>query len=423
MVSLYERSQRVMAPVANRATKLGVIKGEGTYIYTEDGRKILDFASGVAVNNLGHNHPQVVKAATKQMSQLVHGGHNVVYYESYVALAEKIVSLSKEETKVYFSNSGAEANDGALKLAKYVTERPAVISFKNSFHGRTIGAMSVTASNAGYRKHYEGMMPGVYFAEFPHLSKSPYPIVDLKTPKHFFDQFDDMFHSLVDPYSVAAIIVEPIQGEGGYIVPPKDFVQYLRVLCDHYGIFLIFDEIQTGFGRTGYMFASEYFEVEPDIRTVAKGIANGFPLSAIIAKAEIMDKWEAGAHGGTFGGNPVACAAALATIEVLEKEGIENAQLMGAYFKEMLLDLQEKYSFIEEVRGIGLMLAIEFANTSELSAQEILKEAIAESLAKDVLFLSCGMHKNVLRFIPPTTVSKNEIIEAVSVLDEVLSQL
>lgn len=423
MVSLYERAQKVMSPVANRATTLGVSKGEGSYVFTEDGRKILDFASGVAVNNLGHNHPKVIAAAKAQMDQLVHGGHNVVYYESYVALAEKLVAISKVPSKVYFSNSGAEANDGALKLAKYVTKRPAIISFKNSFHGRTIGAMSITASNAAYRKRYEGMMPSVYFAEFPQLSKSPYPVIDGKTPQPYFDQFDELFRSMIDPFSVAAIILEPIQGEGGYVVPPKDFVHFLRQLCHRYGILLIFDEIQTGFGRTGYMFASEYFDVEPDIRTVAKGIANGFPLSAILAKEELMDQWESGAHGGTFGGNPVACAAALATIEVLEEEGIHNAQKMGTYFIEKLYDLQKKYPFIAEVRGVGLMLAVEFSDTTQKSSQEVLQTVIHQCLSNDLLLLSCGPHKNTVRFIPPTTVSVAEIDVALAVFENVLREL
>lgn len=423
MVSLYERAQKVLSPVSSRATTLGVTEGKGSYVFTEDGRKILDFASGVAVNNLGHNHPKVIEAAKAQMDQLIHGGHNVVYYESYVALAEKLVAISKVPTKVYFSNSGAEANDGAIKLAKYVTKRPAIISFKNSFHGRTIGAMSITASNAAYRKNYEGMMPSVYFAEFPNLSKSPYPVIDDETPQPYFDQFEEMFHSLIDPYSVAAIILEPIQGEGGYVVPTKEFVQFLRDLCDKYGIFLIFDEIQTGFGRTGYMFASEYFEVEPDIRTVAKGIANGFPLSAILAKEEIMDQWEPGAHGGTFGGNPVACAAALATIEVLEEEGITNAKKQGSYFIEQLHHLKEKYSFISEIRGVGLMLAMEFKDTATTTSQEILKTVIAQCLEKKLLLLSCGPQKNTVRFIPPTTVSVEEIDEALKILDEVLGSV
>ncbi len=423
MESMYERSLKVMPPVTKRATTLGIVKGEGSYVYSETGEKFLDFASGVAVNNLGHNHPKVVAAAQKQMGELVHGGHNVVYYESYVRLAEKLAAINGPESMVYFSNSGAEANDGAMKLAKYVTNRPAIISFKGSFHGRTIGAMSITASSAKYRKHYEGMLPSIYFAEFPYLYRTPYLMEEGQTPKAYFNQFTDLFDNVIDPYSIAAMIIEPIQGEGGYIVPPKDFLQYIRQICDTYGILLIFDEVQTGFGRTGHMFASQYFGIEPDIRTVAKGIANGFPLSAILAKKEIMAQWEPGAHGGTFGGNPVACAAALATLEVLENGAIDNAKEMGAYFKEELLKLQEKYAVIGDVRGVGLMLAIELVHADKVPAADYVQKIIQGALAKHLILLSCGTHKNVLRFIAPTTVKKSEIDEAIAIVDSILETL
>lgn len=423
MESMYERSKKVMPPVANRATTLGVVKGEGSYLYTETGEKILDFASGVAVNNLGHNHPKVVEAARKQMASLIHGGHNVVYYESYVKLAERLAEVNGGGSMVYFSNSGAEANDGAMKLAKYVTKRPAIISFKGGFHGRTIGSMSITASSAKYRKGYEGMIPSVYFAEYPFLYRSPYEVIDGKCPEAYFLQFDELFENIIDPFSVAAIIMEPIQGEGGYIVPPKEFVQYIREICDKFGILLIFDEIQTGFGRTGHLFASHYFGVEPDIRTIAKGIANGFPLSAILAKKEIMEQWEPGAHGGTFGGNPVACAAALATLDVLQNGAIENARKMGKYFKAQLLQLQEKYSFIGDVRGVGLMLGIELVHEGKKPAADYTAQIVKEALEKKLLLLSCGTHKNVVRFIAPTIVKKAEIDEAVVILDKVFGTI
>ena len=219
------------------------------------------------------------------------------------------------------------------------------------------------------------------------------------------------------------MIIETIQGEGGYIVPPKDFLQYIRQICDTYGILLIFDEVQTGFGRTGHMFASQYFGIEPDIRTVAKGIANGFPLSAILAKKEIMAQWEPGAHGGTFGGNPVACAAALATLEVLENGAIDNAKEMGAYFKEELLKLQEKYAVIGDVRGVGLMLAIELVHADKVPAADYVQKIIQGALAKHLILLSCGTHKNVVRFIAPTTVKKSEIDEAIAIVDSILETL
>lgn len=422
MSTLFERCQKVMPPVANRATQLGVVKGEGCYLTTEDGREILDFASGVAVCNIGHNHPKVVEAAVEQVKSLIHGGHNVVYYESYVKLAEKLVEITGGDTMVYFSNSGAEANEGAIKLAKYITKRPAVIAFRGSFHGRTIGTTSITTSNSAYRKNYEGLLPSVYFAEYPYLYRTPYDNSKNECPKEYFKQFDDMFKQLIDPYSVAAMIMEPIQGEGGYIVPPVEFVKYVREICDKYGIMLIFDEVQTGFGRTGKMFAQEHFEVKPDIFTTAKAIASGFPLSAIIAKKEHMEKWTAGSHGGTYGGNPVACAAALATIDVLENGALENCTNMGEYFKEKLMGLKDKYEVIGDVRGIGLMLAIELVDKDKNPNTELTNKMITKALDLGLLLLSCGCYKNVVRFIAPTTVEKKDIDKAIDIIDEILSK-
>ncbi len=421
METMYERAVKVMPPVAGRSTKLGVIKAEGSYLYTENGEKVLDFASGVAVCNIGHNHPEVVKAAEEQLHQMIHGGHNVVYYESYVRLAEKLVELTGGQTMVYFSNSGAEANDGAMKLAKFYTKRPAIISFKGSFHGRTIGCTSITSSSAVYRKDYEGLLPSVYFLDYPNLYRSPFQAKEGTCPEYYFKQFDDLFHNLVDPYSVAAVILEPVQGEGGYIVPPKEWVQYVREICTKYGIMLIFDEIQTGNGRTGKLFAQEHFEVQPDIFTTAKGIASGFPLSAIIAKKEIMEKWSAGAHGGTFGGNPVACAAGIATLEVLQREGLNNAAEMGAYFREQLLKLQGKYpGQIGEVRGLGLMLAIELVDENKEPDAQLTNVIKEEALKRNVLLLNCGTYKNVIRFIPSTLVKKEEIDVCMEVLTGIL---
>ncbi|NRT72129.1 aspartate aminotransferase family protein [Clostridium beijerinckii] len=421
MSTLFERCQKVMPPVANRATQMGVVKGEGCYLTSEDGREILDFASGVAVCNIGHNHPKVVEAAIEQVKSLIHGGHNVVYYESYVSLAEKLVEITGGDTMVYFSNSGAEANEGAMKLAKYITKRQAVIAFKGSFHGRTIATTSITSSNSAYRKNYEALLPSVYFAEYPNLFRTPYKRECEECPKQYLEQFDEMFKKLIDPYSVAAIIMEPIQGEGGYVVPPVEFVKYVREICDKYGIMLIFDEIQTGFGRTGKMFAQENFGVKPDIFTTAKAIASGFPLSAIIAKKEHMEKWVAGAHGGTFGGNPVACAAALATIDVLENGALENCAKMGEYFKEKLLELKRKYKEIGDVRGIGLMLAIELVDEENRPNTHLTNTILTKALEKGLLLLSCGCDKNVVRFIAPMIVEKKDIDKAIQILDEILS--
>lgn len=425
MESLYERCMKVMPPVVKRATTMGVTKGAGCYLWSEDGRKILDFASGVAVCNLGHNHPKVVEAAEKQMKELIHGGHNVVYYESYVRLAERLVELTGGDTMVYFSNSGAEANEGAIKLAKYVTKRPGIIAFRGSFHGRTLATTSLTSSSSVYRKNYEGLLPSVYFAEYPYLYRTPYEMKDGKCPKEYFEQFENIFHTLIDPSMVAAIMMEPVQGEGGYIVPDKEFVQYVREICDKYGILLIFDEVQSGMGRTGKLFAYEHFGVKPDILTSAKGIANGFPLSAVIGKKEIMEQWPAGAHGGTFGGNPVACAAANAVLDELTDGGmLDNAAKMGDYFKEKLFALQKKYlSVIGDVRGLGLMLAMEMVHPDKTPDADITTAIRTKALEKGLLLLGCGTNHNIVRFIAPTIVTEKEIDIAINIIDECLKEL
>lgn len=425
MESLYERCMKVMPPVVKRATTMGVTKGEGCYLWSEDGRKILDFASGVAVCNLGHNHPKVVEAAEKQMKELIHGGHNVVYYESYVRLAERLVELTGGDTMVYFSNSGAEANEGAIKLAKYVTKRPGIIAFRGSFHGRTLATTSLTSSSSAYRKNYEGLLPSVYFAEYPYLYRTPYEMKDGKCPKEYFEQFENIFHTLINPSMVAAIMMEPVQGEGGYIVPDKEFVQYVREICDKYGILLIFDEVQSGMGRTGKLFAYEHFGVKPDILTSAKGIANGFPLSAVIGKKEIMEQWPAGAHGGTFGGNPVACAAANAVLDELTDGGmLDNAAKMGDYFKEKLFALQKKYpSVIGDVRGLGLMLAMEMVHPDKTPDADITTAIRTKALEKGLLLLGCGTNHNIVRFIAPTIVTEKEIDIAINIIDECLKEL
>lgn len=413
--TLFDRARQVIPPAAFRATQLGVVEAKGSYVVGEDGQRYLDFASGVAVMNVGHNHPKVVEAAKAQLDQMIHMGHNVLYYPSYVELAEKLTSLFNIDSMVYFSNSGAEVNEGAIKLAKKVTKRPAIISFKRGFHGRTLATTSITTSSSTYRKDYEGLLPSVYYAEFPYTYRSG--LSEEEEVERCLRQMEELFHLQISPDSVAAMIVEPIQGEGGYIIPPKSFLQKLRQICDQHGILLIFDEIQTGFGRTGKMFAFEHFGMRPDIITLAKGIASGFPLSALIASKELMQQWAAGTHGGTYGGNPVACAAALASIQVLEEEGLSNAVEMGAYFKSKLESLKDKYAFIGDVRGIGVMLAMEFVHDGKPDSTRV--EKLRQfALQNQLIILSCGTDKNVIRFMPATTVKKEEIDQALSIIEQ-----
>ena len=424
MKSMYERCSRVMPQVADRATHLGVIKGEGCYVYTEDGRKVLDFASGVAVNNLGNKNQEVADAIRKQLDTMIHVGHNVVYNESYVRLAEKLVELTGGDTKVYFSNSGAEANDGAMKLAKYVTKRPAIIAFRNSFHGRTIGSLSITGSNSSYRKYYEPLMPAVYWADYADCHHCPFGKEKENCSMECLKQFDSIFAKLIAPECVAANIVEPIQGEGGYLVPKPEFLKGLRKICDDNGIMLIFDEVQTGIGRTGELYAYQTFGVKPDILTSAKALGGGVPLSAIIARKEIMDQWPAGAHGGTFGGNPLACAAGLKTLEIIERDHLlENCRKQGAYLKERLRKLQEKYpDRIGDVRGAGLMVAMEIITPDGKPDAAYTAEIKEKALGKDLLLLTCGSGHNVIRFIAPLIVTEKEIDQAVDIIENIFSE-
>lgn len=420
MLTQNERSQITVPPMAlHSATTPCVVKGEGCYLYTEDGRKILDMASGIAVNALGHCHPKVIAAIEKQAHTLIHAGHNVLYYEPYVTLTEKLVHATGDKYKLYFSNSGAEANEGAMKLAKYATHRPVIISMKNAFHGRTMATATITTSNANYRKYYEPMMPSVYFAEYPYLFRTPYKMEDGKCPKEYFTQFDDIFKKIVDPSMVAAIMMEPIQGEGGYVVPPIEWLKYVREICDKHGIMLIFDEVQSGFGRTGNLYAWQTFGVEPDIFTSAKGIAGGLPLSAVFGKKEIMDKWAAGAHGGTFGGNPVSCAASLAVLEELYEGGVlENVKKMGEIVRAKMRELQKKYPVIGDVRGVGLMNAMEFVDPADNAPNGKLCAAVqAESLKRNLFLLNCGADHNNIRLIPPLNVDEETINKVFEILD------
>ena len=424
-MSMYERCIKVMPAVANRATKLGIVDGEGCYVITEDGQKVLDFASGVAVNNLGNKNKEVVEAIKKQLDTMIHVGHNVVYNESYVQLAERLVELTGKDTKVYFSNSGAEANDGAMKLAKYVTKRPGIIAFRNSFHGRTIGSMSITGSSSAYRKNYEPLMPAVYWADYANCHHCPFGKEECSCNMECLKQFDGIFEKLIDPECVAAIMLEPVQGEGGYIVPKPEFLKGLRKICDDHGILLIFDEVQTGIGRTGELYAYQTFGVKPDILTSAKALGGGIPLSAIIAKKEIMDQWPAGAHGGTFGGNPLACTAGLKTLEIIQRDHLlENAKKQGAYLKEGLQELQKKYpKRIGDVRGVGLMVAMELVTEDQNPDAALTAEIKEKALQKNLLLLTCGSDHNVVRFIAPLIVKKEEMDQALHILKEVLEEI
>jgi len=409
-----DRAARLFPPAAARRTDLVITRALGCHIWTEDGRRITDFASGVAVTNVGHNHPDVVAAAHAQIDALVHVGHNVALCPPYLDLAERLVDAVGADRKVYFANSGAEAMEAAIKLVIRTSGRSGLIAFKGAFHGRSTLATALSASSAKYKTGYQGIMPSVQHLDFP----SPFANDSTEDAEveRCLALLDETFELVIAPGDTAAIIVEPFQGEGGYHPAPAAFLEGLRERADKYGIALVFDEIQSGFGRTGRMFAFEHSEVVPDVIALAKGIANGFPLSAIVARADLMDQWPAGAHGGTFGGNPVACAAALAVLDILEGGALENARTVGAELHAGLKKIAASQSLRYEVRGLGMMLGVEFRHNDGTPATDFVSRVCAKALDDGLLVLACGPKANVIRLMPPTTLSGQDAAEALAVL-------
>ncbi|MFC7441324.1 aspartate aminotransferase family protein [Laceyella putida] len=419
-------NDRLAPSMAKDHPNLPVVKEEGCYYYGVDGKKYLDFTSGIAVTNVGHRHPKVVQAIKEGADQLLHGPSGVIMYESLLRLTDELVGiLPKGLDCFFFANSGTEAVEGAIKLAKYATRRPFLISFTGCFHGRSMGALSVTTSKSKYRKF---LQPQWLSYQIPYADPKACPPgedVEAYCVKQLEQEMDRLFQHQVTPEEVAAIILEPVLGEGGYVIPPKGWIRKLREVCDRYGMLLIFDEVQTGFGRTGEWFASQTFGVTPDIMAIAKGIASGLPLSATVASKELMSKWPLGAHGTTFGGNPLACCAALATLKVMKEEKLlDNCRDMGAYAREKLDFLKEKHALIGDVRSLGLMIGIEIIDprTGEPS-HDLLMRLLNKCLEKGVLFYLCGNRGEVIRMIPPLTINREQIDEGVHVLEEALLEV
>lgn len=406
---------------------LPAVRAEGTYLYTADGKRYLDFTSGIAVTNLGHGHPRVLAAAREQMEKFSHSAVGITVHEPLLKLTQALTEVMPEGMEMFFfGNSGAEAVEGAIKLARYVTQRPGIIAFEGGFHGRTYGAATVTTSKAKYRKHYEPMLPAVYFAPFPYRFRCPLGEDEESALRWSLQGIQTIFDRYILPEEVAAFLVEPVQGEGGYIVPPAEFLPALRQICDEHGILLIVDEVQTGFGRTGEMFASQVFGVRPDIMAIAKGIANGFPLSATVASHALMSQWLPGAHGTTFGGNPISCAAALAVLEVIREENLlENCRRMGKYLLDGLKQLQKRYSVIGDARGLGLMAAIEMVipGGGKQPNSDAAMAVLNNCLERGLLGYMAGLYGQVVRFIPPLNVTQAQIDEALNILDISLAHL
>jgi 4-aminobutyrate aminotransferase len=405
---------------------LAITKGEGVYLYTPTGQRYMDFSSGIAVANVGYGHPRVNEAVKKQVDNFYHSSVGITYHEPLLELANKLLEVLPTGLNMFsFGNSGTEANEAAIKVARYVTGRPGIIAFEGSFHGRSYGAASVTSAKAKYRKHYEPFVPGVYFAPYAYPYRCPFGQDEQTVISWSMAGLEKLFDHYISPDDVAAILVEPVQGEGGYVIPPAGFLRALREICDRHKILLVFDEIQTGMGRTGEMFASQTFSVTPDIMTLAKGIANGFPLSVTVGKREIMSQWPAGTHGTTFGGNPVCCAAAVAVLDIIREENLlANCREMGACLLDGFRDFKRKYPIIGDVRGIGLMVALEFIipGSNKKPDGEAAMAILNNCLKRGLIGYMAGLRSQVVRFMPPLIVTQDHVNEALKIIDESLAE-
>lgn len=415
-----ELDDQFVNPVLARSARIVAERAKGSYIYDMNGDAYLDFATGIAVNNVGHCHPKVVEAVQKQVAELMHTSVTT-HHKGYIDVSKKLVEIapSKKLNSAFLANSGAEAVEGAVKLARYVTGRPGIINFRGSFHGRTMLTMALTTSKLYYRENYEPLPGSIHTALFPYEYRSHFKGDPKAVLKECFDYIDMLFHQFVSPEQIAAMIVEPILGEGGYVVPPDGFLKGLKEIASKHGILLIIDEVQTGFGRTGKMFACEYEGVEPDIMVMAKGIAGGMPLSAFISRKELTEKWPPGRHGSTFGGNPVSCAAALATINVLQEEKlVERSAKLGADMLNRLKKAAESHKHIGEVRGRGLMIAIEFDDDKGEPSKEHADAFAAKCLENKLIVLTCGNRGQVVRLIPPLNLSDADADKSMEIIEK-----
>lgn len=411
-----------LAPVWTHMTHIQPVRGEGVYLYDAEGARYLDFTSGIGVTNTGHAHPRIVQMIQEQASALIFGQMNIVITPAALRLAEKLDEVTPPSIEqFFFSNSGAEAVEAAVKLARMATKRRNLIVMQGSFHGRTHQAMAMTTSKYIYRYDYQPLPGGVFVTPFPYSYY--YGWNDDETTAFCLRQLDQLLHSQSAPDETAAIIIEPVLGEGGYVPAPDAFLRELRSVCDAHGILLIADEVQSGFGRTGKFFAVEHPGVEPDILVMAKGLGSGMPISAIGARAELMAHWKPGTHGGTYGGgNAVAAAAAAATIDVIRDEKlVENAVVQGDRLMAGLRELQAEYPEIGDVRGRGLMVGVEFTGQDHQPAAEIATRVQKACIERNLLLLTCGTYGNVIRWIPPLVVNSQQIDEALAIFNEAMA--
>jgi len=422
---LVELDHKVLSPSYTRSYPLVAKKGRGAMVEDVDGNTFLDFAAGIAVVATGHCHPEVVAAIQKQAAELIHMSGTDFYYPNMVELAEKLAAIApgKEPKRVYFGNSGTEAVEAAIKLAKYYTKRDMLIAFQGSFHGRTMGSLSLTASRSVQRKGFGTLLSGVFHVPFPDTYRGTYGVRPENASADCLSYLqNELFRRRVDPEEVAAIFIEPIQGEGGYLPAPPEFLQGLEKICRKHGILLVADEVQSGMGRTGKWWAVDHAGVEPDIICAAKGIASGMPLSATIARASVMD-WKPGAHASTFGGNPVCIAASLATLGLLERSYMANAARIGDFIMRQTANWRERHKIVGEVRGKGLMIGIEIVRDQKTKekAPELRNRIVELAFHKGLLILGSG--DTTIRLCPPLVIDEEQAEFAVATLNSILGEI
>ena len=404
-----------ISPVWKRTFPITINRGEGCFVYDVEGRRYIDFTSGIGVVNTGHCHPEIVSAAKEQVGKLIHAQVNNYFHQPLIELTDTLLEVVPDPSFdcFFFTNSGAEAVESAMKLARHATKKPNIITFQGAFHGRTNQTMAATTGHHIYRAGYTPLASGIHVAPYPYYYR--YGWDPEYASRWCLNEVRHMLNTQTAPFETAAIMVEPVLGEGGYVVPPVSFLVGLREICDEFGLLLILDEVQSGFGRTGKFFALEHFEVIPDIIIVAKGIASGFPISGIIASRGLMNQWVPGSHGGTFGGNAVACAAAKATINVLRNGLVENASRMGTILLGNLQALQIQNPIIGDVRGLGLMVGVEFTKPDGTPGSEISDRVKNYCFDHNLLLMQCGTYHQVIRWIPPLVVDEALLKEALDI--------
>jgi 4-aminobutyrate aminotransferase len=420
MTDLVSRHKDVIAPVIGFDTEIHAASAEGIWITDVNGNRWADFACGISVTNLGHNHPAVVEAAHRQIDKQMHSG-SIVRYDAIVESAERLRSITPPGIEKFaFANSGAEAVEAAVKLAKYSTGRQGVVIFRGGFHGRTMGSVSYTTSSARYRDGYHPVLGSVFIAPFPHPYR--WGMSEGQAVEHSLTELQLLFKHVVSPHNIACFLIEPVQGEGGYYPAPVAFMSALRDVADEHGIKLVFDEVQTGFGRTAEWFASDHFDAKPDVMALGKGIANGLPLSAYGASREMIDAWPRGAHGTTFGGNPVSTAASVAVMDTMEGL-LPHARDLSKHAFERLNELAERHPTIGDVRGLGLMIGVELVTDPESRDpdEQAFRHVEKHLFDRELILISCGPDHNVIRFIPPLITTSEELDWSIDLVDEGLT--